>query len=98
MAEMKLRPLGDRVWIEPIEQEDQTASGIILPQSAKERPQEGKVLAVGPGMLNEKGERQSMEVKVGDLVLFAKYSGTEVKEDGKKYLIMRETDILAVVK
>ena len=98
MAEKKFRPLGDRVWIEPLEQEDKTASGIILPETAKERPQEGKVLAVGPGVINDKGERQAMEVKVGDLVLFAKYSGTEIKQDGKKYLIMRESDILAVVK
>ena len=98
MAELRLRPLNDRVWIEPIEQEETTASGIVLPETAKEKPQEGKVLAVGPGALNEEGERQAMEVKVGNLVLFDKYSGTEIKHEGKKYLIMRESDILAVVK
>jgi len=97
MAELKLRPLGDRVWIQPIEQEETTASGIILPETAKERPQEGKVLAVGPGVRNDKGERLVPDVKVGNRVLFAKYSGTEVKQDGIKYLIMREGDILAIV-
>ena len=97
MAELKLRPLGDRVWIQPIEQEETTASGIILPETAKEKPQEGKVLAVGPGVRNDKGERLAPDVKVGNRVLFAKYSGTEVKQDGIKYLIMRESDILAIV-
>jgi chaperonin GroES len=94
---LKLRPLGDRVWIEPIEREETTASGIILPETAKEKPQEGKVLAVGPGMRNDKGERQALDVKVGDRVLFAKYAGTEIKQDGVKYLIMRESDLLAVI-
>jgi chaperonin GroES len=98
MAELKLRPLGDRVWVEPIEQEETTASGIILPETAKEKPQEGKVLAVGPGVRNDKGERQPLDVKVGDRVLFAKYAGTEIKQEGTKYLIMRESDILAIVK
>ena len=97
MAALKLRPLGDRVWIEPIEQEATTASGIILPETAKEKPQEGKVLAVGPGVRNDKGERQPLDVEVGDRVLFAKYAGTEVKQEGTKYLIMRESDILAIV-
>lgn len=97
MVELKLRPLGDRVWVEPIEQEDSTASGIILPETAKEKPQEGKVLAVGPGLLTDKGERQTPDVKVDDRILFAKYSGTEIKQEGTKYLIMRETDILAIV-
>ena len=97
MAELKLRPLGDRVWVQPIEQEETTASGIILPETAKEKPQEGKVLAVGLGVRNDKGERQVPDVKVGSRVLFAKYSGTEVKQDGIKYLIMREGDILAIV-
>lgn len=97
MAEFKLRPLGDRVWIEPIEQEETTASGIVLPETAKEKPQEGKVLAVGPGVRNDKGERQPLDVKVGNRVLFAKYAGTEVKQEGTKYLIMRESDILAIV-
>jgi chaperonin GroES len=97
MAELKLHPLGDRVWVEPIEQEEMTASGIVLPETAKEKPQEGKVLAVGPGLRNDKGERQPLDVKVGDRVLFAKYSGTEVKQEGTKYLIMRESDILGIV-
>jgi len=97
MAELKLRPLGDRVWIEPIEREETTASGIILPETAKEKPQEGKVLAVGQGVRNEKGERQPLDVKVGDRVLFARYAGTEIKHEGTKYLIMRESDVLAVV-
>jgi chaperonin GroES len=98
MAELKLRPLGDRVWIEPIEREETTASGIILPETAKEKPQEGKVLAVGPGVRNEEGKRQPLDVKVGNRVLFAKYAGTEIKQNGTKYLIMRESDILAIVK
>ncbi|MEJ2559139.1 MAG: co-chaperone GroES [Anaerolineae bacterium] len=97
MAELKLRPLGDRVWIEPIEREETTASGIILPETAKEKPQEGKVLAVGPGVRNDKGERQPLDVEIGDRVLFAKYAGTEIKQDRTKYLIMRESDILAIV-
>jgi chaperonin GroES len=98
MTKLKLRPLGDRVWVEPIEQEEMTASGIILPETAKEKPQEGKVLAVGPGVRDDKGERQPPDVKVGDRVLFAKYTGTEIKHEGTKYLIMRESDILAIVK
>jgi chaperonin GroES len=97
MAELKLRPLGDRVWVEPIEQEEMTASGIVLPETAKEKPQQGKVLAVGLGLRNDKGERQPLDVEVGDRVLFAKYAGTEVKQDRTKYLIMRESDILAIV-
>ena len=97
MAELKLRPLGDRVWIEPIEREETTASGIVLPETAKEKPMEGHVLAVGPGVRNEKGDRVPVEVKVGDRVLFAKYSGTEVKDGGHQYLIMRENDLLAIV-
>ena len=98
MAELKIRPLGDRVWIEPIEREETTASGIILPETAKEKPQEGKVLAVGPGVRNEEGQRQPLDVTVGNRVLFAKYAGTEIKQNGSKYLIMRESDILAIVK
>lgn len=97
MSSLKLRPLGDRVWIEPIEREETTASGIVLPETAKEKPMEGKVLAVGPGSSNEKGERQPLDVRVGDRVLFAKYAGTEIKHDGTKYLIMRESDLLAIV-
>ena len=97
MSSLKLLPLGDRVWIEPIEREETTASGIILPETAKEKPQEGKILAVGPGLRNEEGERQALDVKVGNRVLFAKYAGTEVKHDGVTYLIMRESDLLAIV-
>jgi chaperonin GroES len=96
-GKLKLKPLGGRVIVEPIEQEDMTAGGIILPETAKEKPQEGKILAAGPGERDEDGERIPMEVQVGDKVLYAKYSGTEVKLDGKKVLILRESDILAVV-
>jgi chaperonin GroES len=85
------------VIVEPIEQEEMTAGGIILPETAKEKPQEGKILAAGPGDRDEAGARIPMEVKVGDKVLYAKYSGTEVKVDGKKLLILRESDILAMV-
>jgi chaperonin GroES len=92
-----IRPLGDRVWVEPIEREEMTASGIVLPETAKEKPMEGKILAVGAGARNEKGERIPMDVKVGDRVLFAKYAGTEFKQNGTKYLIMRESDLLAIV-
>jgi len=96
-SKMKLQPLGGRVIVEPIEQEETTAGGIILPETAKEKPQEGKILAAGPGDRDESGERIPMEVKVGDKVLYAKYSGTEVKVDGKKLLILRESDILAKI-
>jgi chaperonin GroES len=94
---MNLRPLADRLVVEPIEQEDVTAGGIILPETAKEKPQQGKVIAAGPGRTDEDGERIAMEVSVGDKVLYAKYSGTEIKLDGKKVLILRESDILAIV-
>ncbi len=94
---LALKPLGDRVVVEPIEKEEKTASGIILPETAKEKPQEGKVIAAGPGDRNEAGERVAMEVQVGDKVLYAKYSGTEIKLDGKKVLILRESDILAII-
>ena len=94
---LKLKPLGGRVIVEPIEQEEMTAGGIILPETAKEKPQEGKILAAGPGERDEDGKRIPMDVNVGDKVLFAKYSGTEVKLDGKKVLILRESDILAVI-
>ena len=96
-SKLKLKPLGGRVIVEPIEQEEMTAGGIILPETAKEKPQEGKILAVGSGDRKEDGERIPMEVQVGDKVLYAKYSGTEVKTDGRKLLILRESDILAVV-
>jgi chaperonin GroES len=97
-SKLKLKPLHDRVIVEPIEQEEMTAGGIILPETAKEKPQEGNVLAVGPGGRDEKtGSRIAMDVKAGDKVLFAKYSGTEIKMDGKKLLILRESDLLAIV-
>ncbi len=94
---MNLKPLADRLVVEPIEQEEVTASGIILPETAKEKPQQGKVLAAGPGRTDDSGQRVALEVKVGDRVLYAKYSGTEIKLDNKKLLILRESDILAVV-
>ena len=97
MAKLTFKPLGGRVLVSPIEQEEVTAGGIVLPETAKEKPQQGKVLAAGPGDRNDKGERVAMDVKVGDLILFAKYSGTEVKMDGKKLLILRESDILGIV-
>ena len=94
---VNFKPLADRVLIEPIAAETKTASGIIIPDTAKEKPQQAKVLAIGPGDRNDKGERVALDVKVGDIVLFAKYSGTEVKIDGKKLLIMRESDLLGIV-
>jgi len=94
---LNLKPLGSRVVIEPIEQEEITAGGIVLPETAKEKPQKGTVLSVGPGDRDDKGKRVEMDVKVGDVVLFAKYAGTEIKVDGKKLLILRESDILAIV-
>nr|WP_295975154.1 co-chaperone GroES [uncultured Bacillus sp.] len=92
-----LKPLGDRIVIELVESEEKTASGIVLPDSAKEKPQEGKIIAVGSGRVLENGERLAPEVSVGDRIIFSKYSGTEVKFDGKEYLILRDSDILAVV-
>ena len=92
-----LKPLSDRVVIEPIEQDDVTSGGIMLPDTAKEKPQKGNVLAVGPGTRNDAGERVAMDVAVGDKVLYAKYAGTEVKLDGEKVLVLRESDILAIV-
>jgi len=94
---LKLRPLGDRVLVEPIEREEITASGIYVPETAKERPQEGMVVAVGPGRKDDDGKLISMDVKKGDRVLYAKYGGTEVKLEEKKYLILKETDILAIL-
>jgi len=94
---LKIRPLDDRVVVQPLEKEDKTAGGIFLPETAKEKPQQGKVIAVGPGKMLDSGQRASMNVKKGDVVLFAKYSGSEVQVDGKDLLIMREGDLLAVV-
>ncbi|MFV0437426.1 MAG: co-chaperone GroES [Desulfopila sp.] len=94
---MKIRPLNDRLLVKRLEEEQKTAGGIIIPDSAKEKPAEGQVVAVGPGKLNDKGDRTPLQVKVGDRVLFSKYGGTDVKLDGDDYLIMREDDILGVV-
>ncbi|MFZ9249286.1 MAG: co-chaperone GroES [Candidatus Nanopelagicales bacterium] len=94
---MKFRPLHDRVLVESLESEEKTAGGIIIPDTAKEKPQEGKVIAVGPGAKTEDGKIIPMDVKVGDRVLFGKWSGTEVKIDGKEYSIMKESDIMGVV-
>jgi chaperonin GroES len=94
---VSLKPLGNRVVVEPLEQEEMTAGGIVLPETAKEKPQKGKVLSTGPGDRDEDGKRIPMDVSVGDTVLFAKYSGTEIKMDGKKLLILRESDLLAIV-
>ena len=94
---ISVKPLGNRVVVEPIEQEDVTASGIVLPDTAKEKPQQGMILAAGPGERDDDGKRIELDVKVGDKVLFAKYAGTELKLDGKKLLILRETDLLGIV-
>jgi chaperonin GroES len=90
-----MKPLGDRVVVRPISEEEVTKGGIILPDTAKERPQRGEVIAVGPGRLDENGKRIAMEVKKGDKVIYAKYAGTEVKEDDEELLVLREGDILA---
>lgn len=92
-----LKPLGDRIIIELVETEEKTASGIVLPDTAKEKPQEGKVVAVGTGRILENGERVALEVANGDRIIFSKYAGTEVKYEGNEYLILRENDILAVI-
>ena len=95
---MKFRPLHDRVLIKVLDSEEKTVGGIIIPDTAKEKPQEGEVVAVGPGAKNESGKVSAMDVKVGDIVLFGKWSGTEVKIDGKEYSIMKETDIMGISK
>jgi chaperonin GroES len=92
-----LKPLGDRIVIELVEAEEKTASGIVIPDSAKEKPQEGKVVAVGTGRVLDSGERVAPEVAVGDRIIFSKYSGTEVKFEGTEYLVLRESDILALI-
>ncbi len=94
---MKLKPLGDRLVVEPLEREQTTPSGLVLPETAKEKPQEGEVIAIGPGRRDDDGKRVEMDVKIGDKVLYAKYGGTEVKIDGKKLLILKESDVLAIV-
>src|SRR5512133_4253072 len=94
---LNLKPLGSRVVVEPLEENDVTAGGIVLPETAKEKPQKGVVLSVGPGDRDDEGKRIQLDVVVGDTVLFAKYGGTEIKIDGKKLLILREADLLAIV-
>jgi chaperonin GroES len=97
MAKINLKPLADRVIVKPMEAEEKTKGGIILPDIAKEKPIEGTIVAVGPGKVSEEGKAVKPEVKVGDKVLYGKYSGTEVTIDGEEYLIMRESDIFAVI-
>jgi chaperonin GroES len=94
---LKLKPLADRLVVKPLESEEVTPSGIVLPETAKEKPQKGEVLSVGPGARDEDGKRIAMDVRVGDKVLFAKYAGTEIKVEADKLLILRESDILAIV-
>lgn len=94
---VQLKPLGDRLVVRPIEREATTATGLILPETAKEKPQEGEVLAVGPGLRDDDGERLPMDVSVGDRVLYGKYSGTEVKFGEDKLLILKESDVLAII-
>jgi len=94
---MEIRPLGDRILVLRIDEEEKTPGGIIIPDTAKEKPQEGKIVAVGPGRVNEKGERNALDVKAGDRVLFGKYAGNEIKIDGVEHLIMQEDDILGIV-
>jgi len=94
---MKVRPLHDRLIVKRLEEEEKTKGGIIIPDTAKEKPIEGKVIAAGAGRLNKDGKKMPMEVKTGDRILFAKYAGTEVKMDGEEYLMMKEEDVLAVI-
>lgn len=97
MANVGLKPLADRILVAPLEAEEKTASGIVLPDTAKEKPQQGKVVAVGPGRIKDNGERVAVSVEEGQTVLFARYAGTEIKQNGTKYLIMNESEILAIV-
>jgi chaperonin GroES len=94
---MKLRPLQDRILVKRVEEEEKTKGGIIIPDTAKEKPAEGKVISVGKGKLDENGKRIALEIKKGDRILFGKYSGTEVKIEGDEYLIMREEDVLGII-
>jgi len=94
---MKLRPLHDRVLVRRIEEEEKTASGIIIPDAAKEKPMEGEIIAVGPGVRDENGALQALDVKAGDRILFGKWSGTEVKMDGDELIIMKESDIMGII-
>ena len=93
----KFQPLGDRVIVKPIQREEVSSGGIVLPDTAQEKPQEGEIIAVGPGRTADDGKRIVMESKVGDLVLYSKYAGSEIKEDGQEYLVLRESDILAKI-
>jgi chaperonin GroES len=95
--DVNIKPLGDRIVVKPLEGEEKTPSGIILPETAKEKPQEGEVLAVGPGRYDDKGKRIALDVAAGDTVLFAKYAGTEIKIKDQKYLILKESDVLGIV-
>lgn len=97
MSKPKIRPLGDRVLVEPVVEKEQVKGGIVIPDSAKEKPQEAKVIAVGPGKLDEDGKRIAMDVKVGDVILTSKYGGTEIKLDGKEFKIISSSDILGVM-
>ncbi len=97
MGKLKIRPLGDKLVVEPLEAVEKTKGGIILPDTAKEKPQEGKVVAVGKGKTDENGKLIPMEVKIGDKILYGKYAGTEVTIDGVEYMILREEDVLAIV-
>ena len=97
MPSTNLIPLNDRIVVEPIEQKQMTASGLVLPETAKEKPQQGRILALGPGRRNKDGSRLVMDVSIDDVVLFAKYSGTEFKRNGKNLLILKESDVLAIV-
>jgi chaperonin GroES len=94
---MKIKPLGDRIIVKRLEEEERTKGGIIIPDTAKEKPQQGKVIAIGPGKLNEKGERLPMEVKENDKILFGKYAGTEVKIGDEEYLIIHQDDVLGII-
>ncbi len=94
---LNLKPLGDRMVVKPLEEEEVTPSGIVLPETAKEKPQKGEVLSVGPGARDDDGKRIEMDVKVGDKILFAKYGGTEIKVNSDKLLILRESDVLAII-
>jgi chaperonin GroES len=94
---LNIKPLADRLVVKPLEEEEMTPSGIVLPETAKEKPQKGEIMAVGPGARGEEGDRIAMDVSVGDKVLFTKYAGTEIKVDGDKLLILRESDVLAIL-
>jgi len=96
-TDMKVKPLADRVVVKPLEEAEQMRGGLYIPDTAKEKPQQGEVIAVGPGKVSDEGKRIDPEVKVGDKVLYGKYSGTEVTIDGEQYLILRESDVLAIV-